>query len=1206
MKKEENLRVVGIGASAGGYEAMQEFFSHLDTSKNKHIAYVITQHLDPARPTMLLELLSRDIEEIPIVMIEDNMPLEANKIFICPPNNNLTMKDKLFKLSPPLKKQYPKPSVSIFLTSLAKAFESRCLGIIFSGTGSDGSEGIQAIKNAGGITIAQDEKSAKYASMPKAAIRTGDVDAILTPKEMAENILKILTLPDAPHESIVSVGSIDTIYDLLIEKFDVDFTDYKLGTIQRRIERRMVVNRSSSLQEYIELLKVSSNELTLLYKDLLIIVTSFFRDKEYFEALEMSIDSLVRSNEKRIRVWVAGCATGEEAYSIAMVIHKILDEYNIKKTVQIFATDISEQAIDTARNNSFTQEEIEHIDDFYLENYFELVDERYEISKQVRESLIFSVHDLVKDPPFISVDLISCRNLLIYFNTTLQTRIISIFHHSLKNSGLLFLGKSEAVNSLKELYITVDHQAKIFKKDGNTKDLNVGNLAYYPKRYSKRIYTGNQKIVHKREQALDKDTAIENSMASSIKEKLFKDYLIIDRNDAITYIGGNAREYIDFPRGNFNLDVFSFIKDEMRLDIRVLISKARKSSASLNKRVKVEVDEHGEKIKYINIIVFPLRNNDFLTDSVALVFMESSDEVVIVKDNKVRTSNYARELETELMLVKEQLQVTIEELETTNEELQSTNEELQSSNEELQSTNEELETSNEELQSSNEELITVNEELEVKSSLLRESNSDFENVFRVLDFGMIIVDNDLRIKSFTQEAKEIFEIGHENIHELITTVGTKIDLGNIRELILGVIDKREKSVLELQHGEIHYQVTIYPYVNREHRKLVYDGAILTFMDVTQSKQNEQKLLESQKAINEEKDRVTNLLDEQETITILTNGKQIISGNKQFLAMFGYESFESFLKVHFCICELFKDKANVKHLRAEMDGLSWIEYINNYSDEIHEVYIDDKEGIEHVFVVKASKKIYKNAQVVTFTDITILREHETMLQQQSKMASMGEMIGNIAHQWRQPLNALSASVYLLSSKYEAKNFTKNDMEAFSQKSNQLIQKMSATIDDFKNFFRADKEKGVFHVVEAVTECVNFVHASYISNNIKFIFDCEKELVLESYKNELMQVLLILLNNAKDALVENNIPNPTVEITSKKTDDGIVIMIQDNAGGISEEIVKKVFEPYFTTKFQSDGTGIGLYMAKMIIEESMSGRLTLENHAQGALATITFEN
>jgi len=1090
MKKEENLRVVGIGASAGGYEAMREFFSHLNTSQNKHITYVITQHLDPARPTMLLELLSRQIEAIPIVMIEENMPLRVNTIYICPPNNNLSIKENCFKLSPPIKKQYPKPSVNDFFSSLAKAFGSRCLGIVFSGTGSDGAEGIQAIKNAGGITIAQDEQSAKYASMPKAAIRTGDVDAILTPKEMAENILKILTLPDAHDESIESM---DIIYDLLIEKFDVDFTDYKLGTIQRRIERRMVVNRSPDLEAYIELLKASPTELTLLYKDLLIIVTSFFRDKEYFKALEVSIDALVKANEERIRVWVAGCATGEEAYSIAMVIHKVLDEHKLKKTVQVFATDISDQAIDRARNNAFTREEIAHIDHFYLENYFELVDERYEVCTQVRESVVFSVHDLVKDAPFLAVDLISCRNLLIYFNTTLQSRIISIFYHALKNSGLLFLGKSEAVNALKELYITVDPQAKIFKKDGNAKDINVGNLAYYPKRYAKRIYTGEQKIFHKREKVVDKDSAIERSVTCSIQENLLKDYLIIDKN---------------------------------------------------------------------------------------------------VKDDKAVSPSSVSELERELMLVREQLQVTIEELQTTNEE--------------LQSSNEELETSNEELQSTNEELITVNEELEVKSSLLRESNSDFENVFRVLDFGMIIVDNDLRIKSFTQEAKEIFEIGHQNIHELITTVGTKIDLGNIRERILDVIDKREKRLFELQDGGRYYQVTIYPYVNREQREVLYNGAILTFIDVTHSKQREEKLKESQKAIKEEKDRVTKLLDEQETITILTNGKRITSGNKQFLAMFGYESFESFLEVHSCICELFKAKKHVKHLRAEMDGLKWIDYINKHSEKVHEVYIDDKNGIEHVFVVKASKKIYEDAQVITFTDITILREHEAMLQQQSKMASMGEMIGNIAHQWRQPLNTLSASVYLLSSKYANNHFTKGDMEAFTQKSNGLIQKMSSTIDDFQNFFRPDKEKVLFHVLEAVTECVNFVHASYISNNIKFIFDCEKDLVLESYKNELMQVLLILLNNAKDALVENKIQNPTVEIGSKKSDDGIAITIQDNAGGISEEIIQKVFEPYFTTKFQSDGTGIGLYMAKMIIEESMSGRLTLKNYEQGALATISFKN
>ncbi len=481
-------------------------------------------------------------------------------------------------------------------------------------------------------------------------------------------------------------------------------------------------------------------------------------------------------------------------------------------------------------------------------------------------------------------------------------------------------------------------------------------------------------------------------------------------------------------------------------------------------------------------------------------------------------------------------------------------------------------------------------------------NCDFENVLAILDFAMVIVDNDLKVKSFSPEAKEIFNISYNNIDECITAIDTKVDLGDITKLIEDVIRHKEKNIFEKQYRDIHYKVSIYPYVNRDSDKPKHEGAILTFMNITHIKQSEQKLLENKEALQIEKDRVTRILDEQENITILTDGKVLKSVNKQFLTVLGYENMEAFIKQHYCICALFKEKINLKHLRAEMDGVIWLEYINQHMDELHEVYFNDKDGLEHVYVVKASKKIYKDTQVITFTDISKLREQEKMLQQQCKMASMGEMIGNIAHQWRQPLNALSASVFLVSSKYQNNQFEEKDMKEFTDKANKLIQKMSTTINDFKNFFRADKTKTEFNIAQAVDECVSFVKDSYLSHNIELIVKNDKNLVLKGFRNELMQVLLILLNNAKDALAENKIQNPKVEIISKIKEGAIIISIQDNGGGIEEEIINKVFEPYFTTKFQSDGTGIGLYMAKMIIEESMAGKLTLTNEEDGVLAII----
>ncbi|BCD60207.1 two-component system, chemotaxis family, CheB/CheR fusion protein [Nitratiruptor sp. YY08-14] len=1189
---------MALGASAGGYEALQEFIKNLDEAYSKDIAFVITQHLDPTHPTLLKDLLSR-YTTLPIKMIYDHQKIEPGVIYICPPNNNLTVNEQQeFILTPPGEKGFPKPSINLFLKSLAKHFDGDIVAIVLSGTGSDGAEGIMAVKNAGGITIAQDPKEAKYSSMPQAAIQTGCVDLVLPVKDIAKNLLKILNIPHTI-EKETEKSSLETIFDMLQEKFNVDFTDYKIGTIHRRIERRMAVNNVNSLQEYIEILRNNPQELKLLFKDLIIIVTSFFRDKEFWNILEKHIiNQMSESQDNDYRVWVPGCATGEEAYSIAMLLDKITHQMKLHKKITIFATDISEEAIRKARIGIFSKDEVENIDDFYLSNYFRKIDNnKYEIIKEIREKIIFSVHDLIKDPPFLNLDLISCRNLLIYFNSTLQNRIINIFHHSLKENGILFLGKSEAISSLHERFIVLDAKARIFKKDPTYKQTDLSALTYYPKRYRNKIVLTSHQNGQKQESTITKEDVLLKSVVQALLKSIFKNIVIINRNNNIIYIGGNANKYLQFPKGNFSNDILTLINNELKFDIRYLISKVRSESISINKRIRYKESENKVKVQYINIMAIPI-SNQYCRDCIALIFIESSDEVAIDKDIKIDNKDlqqYINDLETELMLTKEQLQTTIEELETSNEELQSANEELQSANEELQSTNEELETSNEELQSTNEELRTVNEELEIKTQQLREKTNDLENIFRILDFGAVIVDKDLKIKNFTHKANYIFNLSYANLHELITTVGTKVDIGNIRPILEQVIETKKEYGFEVKDKNKIFHIKIVPYIDKNSIHKECKGAIIAIYDVTEYRKKEEMLQNYQKKLLIEQEKLKTIIDESQNIILLANRSRIFLANKKFFTFLGIESLEQLKEKK--VYELFEEDSP---LFQKVEKKGWMDYLKQHPEEAHEVYLKDKDGNKRIFLAKVSQTSIDKKRIVTLTDVTEMKRKDLLLIQQSKLAAMGEMVANIAHQWRQPLNLLSLLITDLHIEFNNNHLTQDKFEEFYEKSNEIIQNMSKTIDDFRNFFSTNKIKLRFKLKELIEDTKKIVLPSLEQNHIA-LKENIKDIELIGYKSELMQVLINIINNAKDAIKERKIQNGKIIIYNKNEKEYIFLYVQDNGGGIKPEILDKVFEPYFTTKFKSNGTGLGLYMSKMIME-AMKGDISLENEGDGVKVTL----
>jgi two-component system CheB/CheR fusion protein len=1057
-KKENpytNLTIVGLGASAGGFEALQKFIQNIEPSSR--ITYVIVQHLDPKQPTLLGTLLER-FSKIPIIAITDGLEPLADHIYYCPPNSDLLIENGHFSLVVPSIKPYPKPSVNRFLKSLALEKKEKAIGIILSGTGSDGAEGIIAIKQNGGIALAENE-NAKYFSMPKAAIDTHAVDAVLPSELLAQGIPYAIDDPKYFDRHFDLLDNIDKVFRLLNQKSDVDFSDYKENTVHRRLERRIIDTKSESVDDYIDLLQRSPAEIMKLKKELLIIVTSLFRDKEAFSALEIELLKLLDEKlDNHLRIWVAACATGEEAYSLAIVVTELLKKMNLTKKVTIFATDVSEEAIDEARSRNFSEDEISEMDPLLLSTYFVEKNHRYTPIKPIRDMIVFSKHDVIKDPPFLNLDLVSCRNVLIYFNTELQHRVLSIFSYALKYQGLMFLGLSETIGNLTSIFSIIDTKYKIYRKSNDMGNIDIETLAYFQR---KDFQSGTRKL-RDEVNALDINTSINTAVSGYFAQN----GVIVDSSGGILFFKGENK-FISHPNGLVTNEIYKQVADFLRLDLRATLNEAVKNDhVSVSKRIRV-LPLTDERI-YVTITAFPLPRNKLSESSYFITFEEinETDKLpFLAHQMQVHDINDVSILENELTALKERLQITIEELETSNEELQSTNEELQSSNEELQSTNEELETSNEELQSTNEELHTVNDELEHKNKELAFVNEALNKVVEVINTDVLILDKNLDLFLHTKGIERFFQINYTH----------KINLSEIMMNALVSIPNLFENVKNVVHNksEIEYD-------------LIIENRIYWFQ---------------------------------------------------------------------------------------------IKAINFSSDDF---------GV-----------------IIGFTDKTDIIRNQELMFQQSKLASMGEMIGNIAHQWRQPLNSLALNLFGIEKKFHADTISKELFHTFVEESQKTIQHMSSTIDDFRDFFNPNKSKKLFQLSFVINKTISFINDSYKNEGIAIYCDNESNLQIMGYENEFAQVLINILNNSKDAILRLNKRDGEIHFRVENKNDTAIITISDNGGGASQETINRAFEPYFTTKEKKDGTGIGLYMSKMIIENSMNGSIQMEQTKNGMKTIISLK-
>lgn len=876
--QQQTCPVVGICASAGGLSAFKAFLGRLPVDSD--MAFVLVPHLDPAHQSLMVELLSRQTE-MPVCEITDHMQVLPNHVYIIPPAKYLVIKNSILQLENPPKKKKIETAIDYFLRSLAIDLEERAIGIILSGTSSHGTSGLQAIKASGGMTMAQSPDSAEYDSMPQNAIDSGIVDYILVPEDMPATIIKyvqhayvsgIWQPPSSEHNE---VKQLNKILKLLRVQTSYDFRHYRKNMIKRRVMRRLGVNHIENLVDYADLLSKSSREGRQLLRDLLIGVTFFFREPKAFRELEKTVIArwLEQDNcDEPIRIWVPGCATGEEAYSIAILLIENFSEAQQPLRFQIFATDIDEEALDIARHGIYPISTASDISAERLSRFFNIQpDGRYQVNKQLRESIVFANQNLINDAPFSRLDMISCRNLLIYLETELQQKVITLFHFALNSDGYLLLGSSETVGRHLDLFQTVSKKWRIFRRIGPVRRDNVD----FP---ITSLSDRRGQILPEVKSTIARDI----NFAELTQRQLLDDYtpaaVLINRKYEVLYFQGATGSFLEAPTGEPTRDLMALARQGLKTRLRAACYKAIREESS--------VTDHSPKLRvndswlHCSVTVKPLMEpkqaEGLLLVTFQLQQQTASDIPSTTTENSSQVeSALVRQLEYELKVTREDLQSSIEDMNSSNEELKASNEEIMSMNEELQSANEELETSKEELQSLNEELTTVNSQLQDKLEELDKSHNDMTNLLNSSDIATLFLDIQLAIRQFTPSTGKLLGLISSDIGRLISTFATEFTGCSLQDDAHEVLDKLVPVETLINTADnCFYLRRVLPYRTSDNH---INGLVVTFIDVTQRYKSDEQM----------RRMATVLHDSSDAISVVGFDGNIIAWNRGAEALYGY-------------------------------------------------------------------------------------------------------------------------------------------------------------------------------------------------------------------------------------------------------------------------------------------------------------------------------
>jgi chemotaxis methyl-accepting protein methylase/uncharacterized protein YukE len=826
--------IVGIGCSAGGLEALEKFLTHVPSGSG--MAFVIVQHLAPEHVSALPDLLKR-FTAMPVTEAADGMVVMPDSVYIIPPNKDLSLLHGKLHLLEPIAPRGLRLPIDFFLRTLAEDRKEKAIGVILSGMGSDGVFGLRAIKEKAGLTLAQEPASAQAESMPRCAIEAGVADIVAAPEALPGRIADTLRhpsheLPLEPPTPADVLTVLDKIIILLRDRSGNDFSLYKTNTLYRRIERRMAVHQIATIEAYVKYLRGNAHELDLLFKELLIGVTNFFRDPEVWEVLRTeTIPALLAQHPagKALRAWVPACSTGEEAYSLAMVFKEAVElaQPEARFTLQIYATDLDADGIDTARRGFYPDNIAADVSPARLTRHF-LPEEGggYHISKDIREMVVFAPQNIIADPPFTKLDILTCRNLLIYFGAQLQKKLLPLFYYALNRNGLLLLGSAESIGNFSHLFEPVNNKARLFRRLDQAQALP--DLEFPGKVQTSTI---SEAPVSERPENLGQltDQLIQQTWAPAA--------VVVNGEGDILYISGRTGKYLEPAAGKTNINIHAMAREGLREALTGVIRKALKDPQPvLLNGLKVGTNG-GTQI--VNVVVQALDKPEPLRGRVIIVFKDVPTPLPRRRSSKKVAAESHAALMQELQQTREALQVTHEEMQTTVEELKSSNEELQSTNEELQSTNEELTTSKEELQSLNEELQTVNAELQSKVDDLTWVRNDMTNLLNSTEIATVFLDNEMKLRRFTTFATKVFKLIPGDVGRPLSHVVTDLDYPQLKDDALEVLRTlvfQEKQVGT--HDGRWYRVRIMPYRTQEN---VIDGVVITFIDISEIRQLEAEL-----------------------------------------------------------------------------------------------------------------------------------------------------------------------------------------------------------------------------------------------------------------------------------------------------------------------------------------------------------------------------
>jgi len=1173
--------IVGIGTSAGGLEVLKELFTAMPADND--MAFVVIQHLDPSHVSHMSELLAK-FTDMRVVQAEDQMALDANSVYTIPPNKFLGLAEGTLRLTEPVKRDGVRMPIDFFFRSLAEDQREKAICVLLSGSGSDGTLGIREIRGAGGMIMAQDPETAQFDSMSRSAIATGLVDYVLPVAEMPGALIKYV------QQSYVRAGNkaeteertngLNAIVSLLAEKAQSDFGPYKKTTLLRRIERRMGLNQMDDVSDYLAFLRQDPDEVARLAKDMLINVSSFFRDAEAFvELREKVLAPLIaeKNNNNPLRVWVPGCATGEEAYSIAMLLLEELGAARKNCPIQLFASDIEPETVRFAREGLYPESIAADVSEERLKRFFAKTDKSYQVTKQLREAVIFSVQNLITEPPFSRLDLVSCRNVLIYLEPEIQRRIITLFAFALGPGGYLFLGKSDGIAGQNELFATLSPKWRIYGSQGPPQRA-VENFLLWPEKKAPGVA-----LVEKSHPLLNL-----TDLNLQVLAKHFDAAIVLtDERGNILYFCGPTRKYLDHPTGQATLNLLNIIDTEFSARLRLkLRSVAQENEPATLERVPFRREDRASLVK-VTIMPAPARKSSERLFAVIFEEVRGSQGTFpspVSAEAGPKDDSLIAQLEAELKALKDEFRSSVDEYETSAEELKASNEEVMSINEELQSTNEELETSKEEIQAINEELNTVNNELNLRMAELKETNDDLANLLNASDIGMIFLNSAFCIKRFTLSAQNLLNLIPADLGRPISHLSHRfigLDLVADAEKVVQNLSVIEKEV-QTAAGQ-WYEMQCLPYRTLENK---IDGVVFTFTDVTRLKHSEQAMMEA-------RDYAENIINTtRESLLVLDPQLKVVSANRAFHETFQVSPEETENRL---IYELGNHQWDIPRLRELLEKILR-----------HDTDFENFE-VEHEFPAVGPKVMSMNVRRIYDRERTSVRlillairdlpeseraaeerkRLEEQLRQAQKMESIGTLAAGIAHDFNNILNIIQGYASVLRG-----HAAKNDEIADSLNViNDTTKRGAALVRQLLTLARKTEPKLELTNINTVIEELTKLIRETFPKTIEVTLELNRELPpVMADPNEIPQALLNLCVNGRDAMPDGGklmLRTKTVDRRSlreygeAKAERYVCIEVSDTGIGMDESIQNRIFEPFFTTK-EFQGTGLGLAVVYGIVK------------------------